>query len=69
MAWLMLEVVLHITLRGWISRTLDPAGAPLHKNGQRKAARTVTQGVVKLVSTVHNAIQVNSRGLRRPSHQ
>lgn len=59
-AWLLLEVVVHILARGWIYRTIYPNGAPLHKKGQREASRAVTSGVVKLVSTIHNAIQVST---------
>lgn len=49
---------MHMLLRGWLYRTLFPGGVPLHAKGQRIAAATVTSAIVKVVSMVHNTIQV-----------
>uniref|UniRef100_A0A383WC65 TLC domain-containing protein n=1 Tax=Tetradesmus obliquus TaxID=3088 RepID=A0A383WC65_TETOB len=58
LAWLLLEGLIQLTLRGWVYSKLYPGGAALHSKGQREAARNTTSGVVKLVSVVHNAIQI-----------
>lgn len=58
MGWLLLEVLLHVLLRGWMYRKLYPGGVPLHEKKQKEAAANVTAGIVKLVSLIHNAIQV-----------
>lgn len=58
MFWMLLEGVLHILCRGWLYAALYPCGVPLHGKGRREASANVTSGVVKLVSTVFNSIQV-----------
>ncbi|KAF6256067.1 hypothetical protein COO60DRAFT_147992 [Scenedesmus sp. NREL 46B-D3] len=58
LAWLLLEGLMQLTVRGWVCNKLYPGGAALHRKGQREAARNTTSGIVKLVSVVHNAIQV-----------
>jgi hypothetical protein len=54
---------MQLTLRGWVYNKLYPGGAALHSKGQREAARNTTSGIVKLVSVVHNTIQVLMQSL------
>jgi hypothetical protein len=49
---------MQLIFRKWVYNKLYPGGAALHSKGQRQAARNTTSGIVKLVSVVHNAIQV-----------
>jgi hypothetical protein len=58
LAWLLLEGLMQLTVRGWVYNKLYPGGAALHSKGQLEAARNTTSGIVKLVSVVHNSIQV-----------
>jgi hypothetical protein len=54
---------MQLTLRRWVYNKLYPGGAALHSKGQREAARNTTSGIVKLVSVVHNTIQVSMQSL------
>lgn len=58
LAWLVLDRVLHFALQGWLYRKLYPNGVPSFEKGQQEASAAVTDAVTKLVSVIHNVIQV-----------